>query len=446
MRPATVVVPRRPWFGRGWLERDWAVNSLPVGLRVYVLGLSVVVVVVAGWLLWQTPPSGPDAALGAVLLGLGALSVEATRRLGEPAGTVVKDLLSAWWLPMAVLLPPVFVLLAPLPLMALTQWRVRPTLLHRRLFSAASIGLSYAAASLAFHALAPHSALPVGSGPPPGPGLLWWAVAVAAAGLLAAALNTALIAVAVKAADAQTRWRELLVDVQNLRLDAVEASLGVTVAVLVGLEPVLVVFTLAPILVLQRGLLHGQLRAVALLDPKTGLLNAVTWEREAEGKLLALRRKGLPAAVLLIDVDHFKSVNDTYGHLAGDLVLREISGALAGGVRDGDLVGRFGGEEFVALLPAADAGETAFVAERLRALVAGLVVTLQDGVAARTTVSIGVATSPDSALSVPEMLAAADHCMYQAKAAGRNQVVPCGGNRQPEPGVTRSVRFVDSGP
>lgn len=105
-------------------------------------------------------------------------------------------------------------------------------------------------------------------------------------------------------------------------------------------------------------------------------------------------------------------------------MLRAVAGALAGGVRAGDLVGRFGGEEFVALLlPAADAQETAVVAERLRDQVAGLVVPLATGHAVRVTVSLGVVVSHSSTLSVPGLLAAADHCMYRAKAGGRNQVV-----------------------
>lgn len=409
----------RPVSGPFGVPAEWAVLNLPPSIRSYVVGLPVAALAVAVWLVADLAPSGRDVLLACLLLAAGALSVEATRRIGEPAGTVAKDLLSAWWLPMAVLLPPVYVLLAPFPLMALTQWRVRAALVHRRIFSAASIGLAYAAASVGFHAAYPGQA-----GPPAAPGLLRWALVVAAAGVSAAAVNSVLVAVAVKAADRQTRWCDLLWDPENLRLDAVEACLGVTVAVLLGVEPVLVAFTLPPVLLLQRGLLHAQLRAVALLDAKTGLLNAPTWEREAAGKLLALRRREQPAAVLLIDVDHFKRVNDTHGHLVGDQVLRAVAGALAGGLRDGDLLGRFGGEEFVALLPAADAAETARIAERLRGQVAALAVALDNGHTVGVTVSIGAASTPSSALTVPDLLAAADHCMYQAKAAGRNRVIP----------------------
>ncbi len=345
----------------------WPVWQLPAAVRGYVIALPVLTAALAVWLLATTAPDGREIALGCLLLACGGASVEASRRLGEPAGTVVKDLLSAWWLPMAVLLPPVYVLIAPWPLMALTQWRVRSVPLHRRVFSAAAIGLSYAAASLAFHTWLPGSV-----GLPLGPERLAWVAAVAVAGLAAAALNALLVAVAVKAVDPQTCWQALLWDAEDLRLDALEVCVGVIVAVMVGIDAVLLVLTLPPVLLLQRGLLHAQLRAAARHDPKTGLLTAVTWEREAASTLQAQRRDRQPVAVLLIDIDHFKDVNDTHGHLVGDQVLRAVADTLSSGMRDQDLLGRFGGEEFVAMLVAADATETDLIAERLRQQVAEL--------------------------------------------------------------------------
>ncbi len=390
--------------------------GLPIGALLYVVALPAVALLVALGLSSGLSWDSRDGLLAVLLLGAAGVSVEATRRLGEPAGTVVKDLLSVWWLPMAVLLPPVYVLLAPFPLMALTQWRVRPTLIYRRVFSAAAIGLAYAAASLAWHSsIGSGGALPGGSQP------LVWAVTVAVAGLCAAALNAVLVAVAVKAVDAQTTWRELLLVGEGLRLDAVETCLGVTAAVLIGLSPALIVFALPPVLLLQRGLLHAQLRADARMDAKTGVLNMPSWEREAQGKLLALRRRDQSAAVLLIDIDHFKAVNDTYGHLAGDDVLKAVAVTLQGALRDGDTLGRFGGEEFVALLPAASPQEAALVAERVRRHVAELTVHIQ-AESVRVTVSIGVANG-GSAASLQDLLAAADDLMYRAKAGGRDQVV-----------------------
>lgn len=400
-------------------DSRWPVWRLPPGARAYVCALPALALVLAACLSWRTVPVGPELALGCVLLACGAGSVEASRRLGEPAGTMVKDLLSVWWLPLAVLLPPLYVLLAPWPLMALTQWRVRPALLHRRVFSAAAIGLSYAAASLVFHGWLESS-----DGLPLGPHRAMWVVAVGVVGLLAAMCNALLVAVAVKAADRQTRWAELLWDTESLQLDALEVCAGMMVTVMVGVSAVLVAVTLPPVLMLQRGLLHAQLRAATRRDAKTGVLNAVTWEREAAGALQALRRDRQPVAVLLIDLDHFKLINDTHGHLVGDQVLRAVADTLASAMREQDLLGRFGGEEFVAMLVAADATETDLIATRLRRQVAALRVPIAGGAAVSVTVSIGVAAvSQPRAIEVAELLAAADACMYQAKAAGRNQVV-----------------------
>ena len=115
-------------------------------------------------------------------------------------------------------------------------------------------------------------------------------------------------------------------------------------------------FVLPPVLVLHRAVLVHQLAEAARTDLKTGLLNAAAWHTQAERALSRNRRDDSPRGVLVLDLDHFKRVNDTYGHLAGDNVLVAVADALRGEVRDRDLVGRFGGEEFVVLLAALPGG------------------------------------------------------------------------------------------
>lgn len=388
---------------------SWAVWQLPVGLRAYVLGLPALAVVLAVALVVAVPPRAGDLLLFAVLLGGGAASVEATRRLGEPTGVAARDLLTAWWLPAAVLLPPVYALLLPAPLAVLTQWRVRRSVLHRRVLSAAAVGLAYAAAAAGMRALP-------GDGTPGGPA---WLAAALSCGAAAVTLNAVLVGAAVRAADPQVRWRDLW-SRDDLKLDAVELCTGCVVTVLLGHSLLLVAVALPPVLLLQRGLLHDQLTAAARTDPKTGLLNAVTWEREAAGELARAARSRRPSAVLLVDLDHFKRVNDTHGHLAGDHALRGVADALRGQIRDGDLLGRFGGEEFAVLLVGADEREAARVAERIRAAVADLRVAVPGG-AARLTASVGAAVVTGGA-TVIDALAAADERLYGAKAAGRDQV------------------------
>jgi diguanylate cyclase (GGDEF)-like protein len=170
--------------------------------------------------------------------------------------------------------------------------------------------------------------------------------------------------------------------------------------------------------VLHRNVLIGQLHVKATTDAKTGLLNAATWTSVADSELDWAARHNKPTGVLVIDLDHFKAINDEFGHLAGDEMLRVVANTITGEVRAYDLVGRFGGEEFVVLLPATSAAETMHVAERIRRRIAELVVPISG----RLTVSIGMAAFPENGPSRREVLHAADMAMYRAKAAGRNRV------------------------
>ena len=434
--------------------RAWPVWALPPALRAYVCLVPALALAVAVLIGRSTPVRTADLVVLAALLAGGAASVEVNRRLGEPAGTVTSDLLSVWWLPAAVLLPPVYSMLLPAPLMALTQWRVRRTVTHRRVLSAASIGLSHAGASALFWSL-PESV--TGEGAAAARPVLW-ALAAAACGALAVAGNAVLVGAAARAMDAQLGWRDVLWNRELAPVDAVELCTGVLVALVVGLDPLLVVVTLPPVLLLHRGLLHGQLRAAARIDAKTDALNAATWEREATSELARLHRLGQPAAVLLVDIDHFKRVNDLHGHLTGDRVLRAVADGLRSQLREGDVLGRFGGEEFAVLLPGADEQEARRVAERLRRGVAevGVSVDLPVGstgsapaaAAVSVTVSIGVAMAEDTLLSVVELLSAADAGLYQAKAGGRDRVVlpPCSLPRPPTPpGTPRGVQLAGPG-
>lgn len=396
---------------------SWAVWELPAALRFYIAS---VLLAAAGGVLYgvvSTPLGGGDLVLFGLLVVGGALAVESRRQLGEPAGVKVQDLLSAWWLPMMVLLPPLYALLAPLPLLAFSQWRVRAKVVHRRVFSAAAVGLAYGGSSVVFHALASRT----GVAEPGARRVVWWLLFLAC-GVVAAAINAVLVSAAVRFSDPQMTWRELLWDREKIWLDVVELSAGFVVTLAALLSGMLVFGVLPVLVMLQRSFMHTQLSAAARLDGKTGLLNAVTWEREAEAELARLYRIRQSAAVLLVDIDHFKTVNDTYGHVNGDRVLVAVADSLLGGLREGDLLGRFGGEEFAVLLPAADEVVALSAAERLRGRVAGLAVSIPDADAVRVTVSVGVSITDLPGLSVADLLAAADGELYRAKSAGRNRV------------------------
>lgn len=164
-------------------------------------------------------------------------------------------------------------------------------------------------------------------------------------------------------------------------------------------------------------------RNLALQDELTGLHNRRSIQRLLDQQLAMLARGRRPLAVLLIDVDHFKRINDTHGHLSGDLALREIGACLLARLRSQDLVGRWGGEEFIALLPDTGIAGARKLAEQLRRAVEQLQVVSLVGKQMPLTVSIGLhACVPADDASREELIAAADKALYQAKQNGRNRV------------------------
>ena len=160
------------------------------------------------------------------------------------------------------------------------------------------------------------------------------------------------------------------------------------------------------------------LDSVSRTDALTGLANRRRLETDIEVLTSVARRHDQPFSVALVDVDHFKIVNDTYGHSAGDEVLREIADRLCGTLRTEDVAGRWGGEEFLLLLPMTDLEGATVVGERLRQRIAGQPVLLGSGAAIDVRISVGIAVGCD----VPDVLLRADAALYRAKAGGRNLV------------------------
>ncbi len=158
----------------------------------------------------------------------------------------------------------------------------------------------------------------------------------------------------------------------------------------------------------------------ASIDPLTGVLNRRGFQAISEQLVQLMRRRDLRAGLLMVDVDFFKKINDTHGHAAGDRVLQAVAAAVATSVRAADVVGRYGGEEFVVLLPDVATGTGQQIAERILAAVAGCG---PEGIP--VTVSIGVAEGEfveDGVTGLEALIARADAHMYRAKAAGRNRV------------------------
>lgn len=166
-----------------------------------------------------------------------------------------------------------------------------------------------------------------------------------------------------------------------------------------------------------------QAERVAVSDPLTGLPNRRALETRGAEWLAIAERDALPFSVLMLDIDHFKLVNDRHGHRVGDIALQAIAHACQQALRQGDLVGRWGGEEFLVLMPQTDAAQATQAAERLRRAIEHM--PIQDGQHGQLwlTASLGVASRPASTVTLQALVDRADTALYQAKEGGRNRAV-----------------------
>ena len=174
---------------------------------------------------------------------------------------------------------------------------------------------------------------------------------------------------------------------------------------------------------------NARLFASATYESLTGLLRREAILEQLERELERALRYGRPLTIAMADLDHFKEVNDRYGHLAGDALLKRVSQATAGALRSTDWIGRYGGEEFLLVLPETDIEGAATVAEKIRRVVQGAVVPMADGAPARVTISMGLATLEElledlAAPTARDLIAAADRSLYEAKHGGRNRICP----------------------
>ena len=213
-------------------------------------------------------------------------------------------------------------------------------------------------------------------------------------------------------------WHALLPNLHEATFELSTLILGVLGGVIALRAPWLFPLTFALAAVLHRSSLVRQLQTAASTDGKTGLLNAGAWRQLAEQELARSERANAPVALLLIDLDHFKAVNDNHGHLIGDVVLTMVGHALKTELRGHDAVGRYGGEEFVVLLPEVDAPAAAEIADRVR----GCIAALEPGDGIRVTASIGLAQRAASGGGLDRLIHDADTALYQAKALGRDRV------------------------
>jgi diguanylate cyclase (GGDEF)-like protein len=257
----------------------------------------------------------------------------------------------------------------------------------------------------------------------------------AAAGLVACAvfvaINHILLAVMLHLARGHSLRETGLFEIESLATDAVLAALGVVTYAFWKTNPWLIPFAVAPLVLVHRSLAVPQLQAEARIDPKTGLFNARHFATALAEEIGRADRFDRPLSLIMADLDLLRDINNRYGHLAGDAVLKGIANVFRAELRDYDVPARFGGEEFSILLPETPPERAVEIAERIRRAVAerGFAVDASKK-PLRATVSIGVAAFPRDATDATELVHEADLAVYRAKLQGRNRVVAAGSKRR----------------
>ncbi|WP_329065579.1 GGDEF domain-containing protein [Amycolatopsis sp. NBC_01480] len=405
---------------RGWT--NWAIWSSPRQAIVFLLVIDLMAVGAAAWSV-VVPVSFGDLVKCLVLVGLGMAAAEMTRQVERRrrrfSDTPHVNFSSVWTLAGALLLTPALAALVAVVLYGhlwLRSWRgVSGIYAYKVVFSTCNVVLSCLVASWTARYL---DLFP----PRTDRG------AVAAFGLMFVialyfAVNSAVVATAIALIKQRVSAKTLLGPLNENILELATLCMGMLAALLLARLPWLVMIVFVPLYALHRSVLIRQFEQAATIDSKTGLLNAASWNAIAEAELDRAREHETDIGLLILDIDHFRQVNNLHGHLVGDQVLRRIGDALRSEVRSNDLCGRFGGEEFVILLPGTSSDTILDVANRIRQRVYDTRIQAGETAAAfQITVSIGAASFPAAGRTLQELMTAADNALFAAKDAGRNQV------------------------
>src|SRR6266571_7244267 len=245
-----------------------------------------------------------------------------------------------------------------------------------------------------------------------------------AACIVFVAVNHVLLAVMLRLARGFTLRETGLFDAEYLATDLVLAALGVAVYAFWETNPWLVPFALTPLFLIHRSLSVPALQAEARVDPKTGLFNARHFAAALSEEIGRAQRFERPMSLIMADLDLLRDINNTYGHLAGDAVLKGIAETFRTQLRHYDVPARFGGEEFAILLPETPPEQAFEIAERIRRAVAQRTFDVEtSSEPIRATVSIGVAGFPKDGTDANELIHQADLAVYRAKLQGRNRVL-----------------------
>ncbi|GAB3496648.1 diguanylate cyclase [Amycolatopsis cihanbeyliensis] len=414
--------------------KGWALWQLPKPVLGYVLAVNTVAIAVSAGTALLLPVTRTDVIRFALLAGCAAVAIELTRQVERQreynrSGTVAYvDSKAVWSFAAVIVLPPVLASAMVLFTYALAWYRVwphtRPVPPHRWIFSCATV-LCGTQAAVAVLALGMRD-YPGAPSAQPLAGLADLGI-VAAAALLRWVINMGLVMAAIALSNPPASVKDLFHNFGQQLLEVGAMGLGLVAAAVVVAHPAALAGIVLALVAMHRTVLLAQYRQHARTDTKTGLANPRWWHQFAEQALVRARNRGTTVGVLILDIDHFKSINDTYGHPDGDRVLRAIAEELIAETRDHDACGRWGGEEFAIVLPDVGSAPNLYrVAERIRVRIQSVRLDRSGGHGppiANLTASLGAAIYPAAGInSLDELVLAADTALYAAKNAGRNQV------------------------
>jgi diguanylate cyclase (GGDEF)-like protein len=406
--------------------RRWGLWTLPRRALLYVLGIELFALVAGVLVVLGGPgPTIGDLRDAGVLLLAATTHILISRRIEESrsdssTGPHVNTT-AVWMFPAAVLLVPLLTFVTLLWLRVLI-YPISRRPLYRHTFSSAELVLSVVAAGQVLRAgSVGHSTLISGAAPTQ-------MLVLAGAAVAYFLTQAVIVGVVIVLSTPKPTWSAVVGSRGDNAFEALALCMATVVALATAhswFTPLLVVPVVCAADWAARQV--EQLRGDSRTDHTTTLLNSRGWHEQAVREVARVRRQGGPLAVAVLDLDHFKTVNDTWGHPAGDAVLRTVAAVLNERTRQGDVVGRIGGEEFALLLPDTDAEQAMVVAERVRSGIAEMRVPATDKrgqpvtIEGRTT-SVGIASGLNGTAELAGLLQAADAALYEAKVDGRNQV------------------------
>jgi diguanylate cyclase (GGDEF)-like protein/putative nucleotidyltransferase with HDIG domain len=407
------AIPGEMRFGGELPGRDSVREQLKLRALVYLIAVAGIAAAVAGPFLPRLEHR-TDGWITFLILasaaGIAQLFLVRTGKNTSYHTTIV------FLIPAALLLPPEQVALVPI-VQHLPDWLKNRAVWYIQSFNICNYTIAILAASGGAH-------LVMESGVLVDYPNLSFAIAGFTACVLLVGINHSLLAPMLALARGHSIRESGLFSMQSLSTDLVLASLGVGIATFWQLNPWLVPFAIAPLVLIHRSLSVPKLEAEARVDPKTGLFNARHFSQALNEELTRAVRFDRPLSLIMADLDLLREINNTYGHLAGDAVLKGIAEVFRAMLRHYDVPARFGGEEFSILLPETSPEEALEIAERIRRAVAQRrfdVETSSEPI--RATVSIGVAAFPRDGADPNELIHQADLAVYRAKLQGRNRVL-----------------------